>query len=75
MHHGPSFWLVRTHTMRGYPIDAELRRTYRARRGSRRVLPIRRPLTARLVGNGGSDDSVHPRNRELAERSSNGTRG
>jgi hypothetical protein len=52
MHHGPPIDVMSTHTTHGNPIDAALRRAYRARQVSRRGLPLLRPLTARLLLNG-----------------------
>jgi hypothetical protein len=52
MHHGPPFGVMSTRTTHGNPIDAALRRAYRARQVLRRGLPILRPLAARFLWNG-----------------------
>jgi hypothetical protein len=52
MNNGPPLGLMSTHTTHGYPIDAALRRAYRARRVRRRDLPIRRALAPGLLRNG-----------------------
>jgi hypothetical protein len=52
MNNGPPLGHMSTHTTHGYPIDAALRRAYRARRVRRRDLPIRRALTPGLLRNG-----------------------
>jgi hypothetical protein len=52
MNNGPPLGLMSTRTTHGYPIDAALRRAYRARRVRRRDLPIRGALTPGLLRNG-----------------------
>ena len=49
-HHTPS--LLQTYRTRGYPIDLELRRAHRARRGSRRRFQRLRELAARVSQRG-----------------------
>jgi len=54
MNHEPpnQFGRFQTHRTRGYPIDVEPRRAFRAQRGRRRGFPIPRVLTVRLLRNG-----------------------